>query len=339
MVVLMQATMLRAMYTVYDDVSGHTGVATAITRRHLFTAAHNVIEEDVEGVERFMRKVCLRKPGSEANITATCVGGSIKKDWVVLKLADGEMDLTPAPLVDGTPIRLLAKSVTVYSWNLAQTHGQAPRFAAKPGSIFSLATEDTEGTTFEHNVPTFAGDSGSPVVLESGLICGFHVFEFNMLPQKKLPRLSNESDFINFDDDDEKKTKHKKCKERRAARKESLAQIDELWATNKKGLDSLDHSVLEDYLFAHGRNEKGEKPELLQRIKEFLTRRDEKAAAASPHKDERATKRLKQGEFDDLLSRSLASVNATGNAVSVQAIFGKMSALCQGENLVHSLRQ
>ena len=324
------------MYTVYDEESrAHVGVATAITRRHLFTAAHNVTDEDEKGVEKFMAKVCLRKPGSATVLNATCVGGSIKKDWAVLKLADDAENLIPAPVVDNTFNVVLETPVTVYTWKLAQLEYQDVTFAAKGTKIESIGSK---GTTFEHTAATFAGDSGGPVVLESGLICGFHVFEFNMVPEKNRPRLCDESDFVDLEDTEDvaRMKEHKGCSSRRAVRKQRMAEVDDLWAKNKKGLDSLDVDVLKDYLFAHGQNEQGSKPELLKHVKEYLVKRDGKAASAAAEV-KHASKRHKSVEFAEMLSASLPSVSRTGHAVSVKAILGQLTKLCKGEELKHSL--
>jgi len=129
------------MCTVLDDDGMASGVAFAITPRHLLTAAHNVSAEAGDQVLCFSKSVQLRAPVFAQQLTATVVGGSLKQDWAVLKLEDATVRMAPAAIVDKDFEPEVTDEVALFTMNVA--HANEARSSSKVH--FSSTTIDSIG--------------------------------------------------------------------------------------------------------------------------------------------------------------------------------------------------
>jgi len=316
------------MYLVLDQENMGSGVAFAITKRHLLTAAHNVSAESAEdGVIRFDETVALRKPGTKQKLDAVCVGGSIKKDWAVLELRTEGVSLAPAVIVDegfsfttSTRVQLFTLHVA-----LANETDREPRvrFCA-PTTVEMFVGNDYEYVLFDRS--TFAGDSGSPLVdWASGRVCGMHVYEFNQLPAPANPPDSETKDFVDMDDEDSRDN-FESCNRRRADNVKGLAKtvsVKNMWQQGQ--LKKVPVTVLRDFLRAKGVNAKGPLHAVRKRVADML----------EGEKDDSVSPPSKRPRPADSVSLSRSSGNGS-NAAALQlsTIFSQVKQLCRGQELV-----
>jgi len=311
------------MCTVLDDDGMASGVAFAITPRHLLTAAHNVSAEAGDQVLCFSKSVQLRAPVFAQQLTATVVGGSLKQDWAVLKLEDATVRMAPAAIVDKDFEPEVTDEVALFTMNVA--HANEARSSPKVRIGSTTVDAIAEGSLM-YDASTFPGDSGSPLMhVVSGLVIGIHVLEFNVLAAATDLSETDTSDFLDVRNEASVQ-KFEACNQRRAAKKRAAAaNIPNVEMHCEQGtLDNLTVADLKRYLRARGKKTEGLKKDLKQRISDLLGVHQLQGAPAP--------KRPRSAETP---SSQPSGGGSLGQALPLSVIVDKLRILCGPEQLVH----